>query len=160
FRYVRESGKPPPTTIEEVRDALTWCYHTEIRYEEHCVQVLTDDDDTDMAYYFFDNAFVAAHPDLTAYLLHEGPLPDGAGEPRGLPADPDLRERDPMLEAQGEGRIYVVPLMRDDSSLYEELDAGNLDLIEGLRMPQLCRQLMTLMPEQARDWGLYVFASL
>jgi len=158
FRYVRESGMPPPTTIEEVRDALSWCYHTEIRYEEHCVQVLTDDDDTDMAYYFFDDAFAAAHPDLTAYLLLDGPLPDGAGEPGWRPADEDVGSA--VFRGTGEGRIYVVAQIRDDSSLLEDLAASDVDLIEGLRLPEMCRQLMNLGAAQAEDWGWYCFENL
>src|SRR3954451_841522 len=66
FRFVDTAGAPAPTTIEDIVTALSWCRPDDGRFTEHCVQVLTDDDDTDMAYYFFDDFFVKKYPKLTA----------------------------------------------------------------------------------------------
>src|SRR5213592_1961583 len=67
FTAIGRWSLPPPENMARVLPAL----HGEIRHEEHCVQVLTDDDDVDMAYYFFDDDFLARHGALAAYLLHD-----------------------------------------------------------------------------------------
>ena len=161
FTHAHESEAPPPTTMEGVRAALDALYFNAISWEEHCVQVLNEYDGEEIAYYFFDDVLVRQRPDLTAYLLHDGPLPDGAGEPVWAPADVTLHERDAVLfRKDGEGRIYVVPMIRDGSLLYLELDPDNVDLIDGLRLPELCRRLMTLTTEEAEEWGLTCFRML
>src|SRR5262249_13314020 len=118
-------------------------------------------DDTDMAYYFFDDAFVAAHPELTAYLLHYGPLPDGAGPPGWTSADPALEDHEPLLRAGGAGRLYLVPEMRDDSALYEDLvDVRNVCFVEWLRLPEFSRMLMNLTAHEADEYAGYQFVSI
>jgi uncharacterized protein (TIGR02996 family) len=153
--YVSQTGRPPPTRIEEVRDALRWDEFTEIRYEEHCVQVLDDNGEPDAALYFFDDAFVEKHPGLTAYLLHDGPLPDGAGEPGWAPSDPAIRDCSPWRRrVKGEGRVYAFATVHMTyGEFYSELDVGDVITFDGLRLPRFCRWLMSKDPEEVDEWG-------
>src|SRR5687767_10112178 len=58
---IAEEKWPPPETMEEVAQAIQSGYNNAVCFEEHCVQALTDDDETDMAYYFFDDVFLTKH---------------------------------------------------------------------------------------------------
>jgi uncharacterized protein (TIGR02996 family) len=158
FLYACEH--PAPATIEEVCDALGTTYYDTILYEDHCVQVLTNDDQTDMAYYFFDDVFVARHPELTAFLLHDGPLPDGARKANWKPADREIKRLLPRIRRKGKGRVYVVPQIRDGSSLYDDLGPNTVERLEGLRVPDVCRVLMTSIDEEAERWGWHTWTRL
>src|SRR5438067_642031 len=48
---------PPPSTWEDVRDVLSGTYLNMLLAEPHVAQVLTDDDEIDLAYYIFDDLF-------------------------------------------------------------------------------------------------------
>ena len=62
---------PPPENAEDIASAIQSAYNNAVSFEEHCVQALTDDDEIDMAYYFFDDVFLLEHGDLAAYVLRE-----------------------------------------------------------------------------------------
>src|SRR5262249_4040857 len=148
----------PPATIEGVSEAFDWA---EVRHEEHCVQTLIPDDETDTVCYFFDDFFVQKHPELTAYLLLDGPLPDGEGPPGWQPSERSVTKKTPIFRKKGDGRTYVVAEFREDWSLYEDLGLRNVDRIEGLRLPELCRQLMSLKTlKDANAWGWYCMREL
>ncbi len=56
-------------------------YCQEVLHGPHHLQLLTDDDETEMAIYLFDDHYRAANPGKTDFLLHEGwELPTGAGD--------------------------------------------------------------------------------
>ena len=56
----------------------------EIRYEPHALQVLTDDDEIELAYYIFDDHYLGEHPGRAAYLLHrDWKLPTTTGDKPG-----------------------------------------------------------------------------
>src|SRR5438045_3071955 len=62
--YPDSADRGPPRNARQLRDLFTKTYHNLIVCQsEHCVQVLTDDDELDMAYYFFDDHFLKDHAD-------------------------------------------------------------------------------------------------
>src|SRR5258708_7825707 len=66
------AAQPPPRTMRGLAGWLSSRLHfTEILPSPHCLQILTEDDELDLAMYFFDDRFVDAHRDQVAYLLHE-----------------------------------------------------------------------------------------
>lgn len=162
FDVIHVDEFPLPATIRGVRDVIGAFYHGEIRWEDHCLQMLDSFEGTEVVYHFFDDDFVRQRPDLTAYLLHDGPLPDGAGEPGWTPADGAVMQYPTVLSHEpGEGRLFVIPLIRDGSLLYEELeDTNNVDVVEGLRLPDLCRALMNLPAHEADEEGGYKYLEL
>ncbi|MEO0601755.1 MAG: hypothetical protein AAF211_09975 [Myxococcota bacterium] len=70
---IQRENLAPPRSMEELRRILTEHLYVEgeVRVEEHCIQALTDDDNSELAYFFVDDAFLAAHGDLAVYLLRE-----------------------------------------------------------------------------------------
>src|SRR5262249_7375084 len=57
FAEIAEESRPAPESIEDVAAALDMTYHLGLTFEEHCVQLLNDDDEIDMTSYFFDDEF-------------------------------------------------------------------------------------------------------
>jgi uncharacterized protein (TIGR02996 family) len=156
--FTSSADVPTPETVEEVGEALYWA---EVRCEEHCVQALIPDDETDTVCYFFDDVFVQKHPDLTAYLLLDGPLPDGESAPGWRPREAGVNKKAPLFRKKGEGRLYVVAEFREDSSTYEDLGLRDVNRVDGLRVPGLCRQLMSLKTyKSANAWGSYCLREL
>jgi uncharacterized protein (TIGR02996 family) len=114
----------------------------EIRTAPHCVQVLTDDDELELAYYFFDDDFLAEHGERAAFLLHEDwRLPGGhtkGGYASGVPTTALAPRR------RGLGVTYLV--------FYGFTDSGHLGRLtdgyrfSGLRLPDLARHLALATP--------------
>jgi len=73
FEAAREESLPPPTSDRKLQSYLEDHLYVEgeIKYKPHALQVLTDDDEIELAYYVFDDYFLAEHPGRAAYLLHE-----------------------------------------------------------------------------------------
>ncbi|SDG52617.1 hypothetical protein SAMN05421505_10534 [Sinosporangium album] len=79
FVAAREHRLPPPADWDGLREVLQAHLRVdgEVRVEPSFVRALTDDDEIQLAYYFCDDSFVGAHPDLLAFHLWEGwRLPD------------------------------------------------------------------------------------
>ncbi|GLW08784.1 hypothetical protein Misp01_39140 [Microtetraspora sp. NBRC 13810] len=82
----REHRIPAPATWQELDDVLRKHLYVEreVRVDEHSVRAFTDDDEVELAYFFFDDAVAAERPDRVAYLLHgTWPLPADAAERPG-----------------------------------------------------------------------------
>jgi uncharacterized protein (TIGR02996 family) len=150
FQAIAERGLTAPETESQLhqlfRAHLNW--GGEILARPHCLQWLTDDDELEMAYYFFDDHFLARHADRAAFLLREGwQLPGGRGE-RGY------RPRVPTAEltprGQGEGTTYCVLIAYYDSGNLTHLEESGGWRIRGARLPQFCRYLATVSPDS--DW--------
>jgi uncharacterized protein (TIGR02996 family) len=157
---VLEAGVPLPRTIADVYEALSGGLVAEMTYEKHCLQLLTDDDDPDRVYHVFDDSFVRKYPELTAFLLHEGPLPDASGPPGWTSDLEEVEKRAPVYQGEGEGRIYVLDAARDDRYFFSDLSAHNINVIDGLRLPELCRRVMTFPSiDEVDEWG-HLFGQL
>jgi uncharacterized protein (TIGR02996 family) len=148
FVNAAEHSLPPPTTDRQLELDLREHLYVEgsIHYSPHLLQVRTDDDELEMAYYFFDDHYLDKHRKRAAFLLHEGwQLPGGAREGRYRPAE-KAAEFKPA--GTGKGSTWLVHLAYYDS--------GNLDLdgglrLKGVRVPDLARHLLCATP--VSDWS-------
>jgi uncharacterized protein (TIGR02996 family) len=160
FEAIHERGLPRPTTIEDVQAVLQASEPGTICSEQHCIQVLVDADVGDSVYYFFDDVFVEQHPELTVYLLHDWRLPDGLGSPRWKSDQKAIEKQKPTLRRKGEGRIYASTQAHVDRVFYANLKPSGVELIDGLRVPGLCRQLMVMSEDEVIGCWSYPFKSL
>lgn len=71
-----------PSTMNELVDAFeTFAEVSGIEAGEHHLQAITDNDDLELAYYFFDEVYAEQHPERVAYLLeHRWTLPTKIGQ--------------------------------------------------------------------------------
>jgi uncharacterized protein (TIGR02996 family) len=140
----------PPATNNELERCLREHLYVEgeIRFSSHALQVLTDDDEIELAYFFFDDLFLAGHGDRAAFLLHEDwKLPAGLG-PGGFKPAVSTRKLSP--KGSWDGTTYLVFLASSDSSGLTDLEGGYR--IDGARLPELCRYLARVRPTEG--WPL------
>lgn len=63
---------PKPTTLDELKERLEkGVYCNDIIVGEHCVQVLTDDDEIELAWYVFDETYKNANMDKLALWFYD-----------------------------------------------------------------------------------------
>lgn len=143
FEAVKRYDLPPPQTWQELNALLKQYLYVEgeIRQDAHTLRVKTDDDELDLAYFFFSQEYANAHQARVAYLLQEEwNLPidycDGQYEPP--------IETSPLLPAGvGCGYTYVCLLTWADSDTFESVTAAE---IKGVRLPDLCSYLRQTIP--------------
>jgi hypothetical protein len=138
FQGIAEHELEPPRTAQQLEETLdeAGLYINEMRISTHCVQVLTDDDETELAWYFVDDAYLAKKGSRAVYLLRDDwklPAETGAGGFR--PAVKTTR----VDKVRGEGTTYLVFHDFWDSGNLDELEGGYR--IDGIRLPQLVRHL-------------------
>jgi uncharacterized protein (TIGR02996 family) len=147
FEQAAENGLPAPRTDQELADALDRYLYVEgeVRYQPHLLQALTDDDEIQLAYYFFDDHYLARHGKRAAFLLNDGwRLPGGHAEGAFRPAEATT----PLRPAgRGEGTTYLAFLAYYDSGNLDDIEGGYR--IKGVRLPDLPRQLARSTPA---DW--------
>ncbi len=133
-----EEGLTPPTTTAELRNLVEhWSVEGEVLFEPHVIQVLDDDDELQMASYFFDDQFLARHRARAAWLMHEDwRLPTGTGAGSFRPGWPARKQKPP---GRWQGTTYLVPLDYEDGSNLDELFGA--ERIDGVRLPQFARYL-------------------
>jgi uncharacterized protein (TIGR02996 family) len=148
FSAAAEHSLSPPRNDTRLRDYLDEHLggHAEVLYRAHLVQVATDDDELEMAYYFFDDHFLARHRKRAAFLLHaDWKLPRGEGNGRFQAAEKTTELAPP---GEGKGTTWMVPLTFYDSGNLDDLDGGYE--IKGVRLPELARHLLRCKP--ASGW--------
>ncbi|WP_104482065.1 hypothetical protein V5P93_001695 [Actinokineospora auranticolor] len=136
FDAAREAGLPLPETTDELRESLHEHLYVEgdddyIRLDDHSLRVRTDDDEVELAYFFFDDNAVAAAPERLAYLLHESwPLPHGIAASQSFVPDVPVTVATPA--AKGKATTFAVFLtFLDGESLarQEPLAFPGVDLL-------------------------------
>lgn len=142
---IHEQELSPPTSHSELTSMLRahLYFDGELLLSEHSIQVLTDGDEIELAYYFFDSAFLEKNPCAAAYLLHhEWQLPTRASDKEAF----DATKAPPILGPRGDGsgRTYVCILASYDSMGLTDLDGARV--IEGARVPELARWLVNHPP--------------
>jgi uncharacterized protein (TIGR02996 family) len=151
FPAIAEEGLPPPETVGEVVSGLG--AHVFVEEEEHGphhLQMLIDYDDNQVALYLFDDHFRALYPGLTDFLLLEGWELPGTWSDTGLScllATPHC-----VLPGDGEGSVYTLSLFTDCKYNLDDLSGGSR--IEGARVPDLCRYVLTHPDEKQLDYEL------
>jgi uncharacterized protein (TIGR02996 family) len=144
FNAIAENSLPAPASDAALKRMLDSHLYAEgeVRCRPHLIQVLTDDDELEMAYYFFDDHFLAKHGDKAAFLLHED---------RGLPADAGTGSFKPGVAVnklkpagKGPGTTYLSFLAWYDSGSLTDIEGPFA--IPGVRLPDLPRYLATTVP--------------
>jgi hypothetical protein len=145
-------GPLPASTWQELEELLRRHLHVEggphdqIHVDEHSVRVGTDDDEVDLAYYFFDDTLAAAS-DQTAYLLLEDwRLPVALGE--GGRFDEPAGVRRLTARRGGTGASYVVALKPEDHFAHS-CDLVPPTVLVGVRLPELASHLRSVRPSPA-----------
>lgn len=146
FEAVKEHDLRPPRTTEALEKILREHLYVEggeenVLIDDHSLRVRTDDDEVELAYFFFDDEVARQHPERVAWLLHDEPrLPDGGA----------LRVYEPPLELEqllpagtGEGCTYAVFLTHYDGATLP----GQAFAIPGVRLPELPAHLCRVIPE-------------
>src|ERR1051326_5164011 len=158
FEAVQEERLPLPKSWRQLHDLLL--EHLYVEGDEECIQmdgrslrVKTDDDDVDLAYFFFDADLVRERPDCLAYLVHDGwELPDGMGKGGFEPAMP-VQPLEPAGE--GDGATYCVLLTFYDSESF----LTKPYVFPGVRLPELAAYMRSVIPETTeRDEEDYVYS--
>jgi uncharacterized protein (TIGR02996 family) len=150
FEAIAEASLPPPKSGRELAQLLSDWLPVEglIFAEPHLVEALTDDDELQLAYYFFDDAFLKRSGKRAAYLLQEDwRLPADHGDGRFKPAFPtnEFAPRGPW-----QGSTYLVFLWYEDSANLDDLSGAYR--IDGARVPDLAKYLARFRPEEPLDW--------
>lgn len=154
-----QTGKPAPENMAELRRLMRdhLYYEEELRVDDHSVRVLTNDDEVKLAYYFADDALVAAEPERWAYPVWEQGwrLPDTTdGQDRSFapPVPPITID---LGRAGRQGATYAVILDFPDG----DRSAGGLRpiVLPGVRLPELTAALRESQADPER-WGEEILA--
>src|SRR5262249_44049131 len=100
-RAAEPPSLPPPATDRQLNEYLQEHLYSEgpTLYQPHLLTVQTDDDELELAYYFFDDHYLARHGKRAAFLLNESwELPAGEGAKGARPS-----ERTTELKPAGRG---------------------------------------------------------
>jgi hypothetical protein len=157
FQAIGEQDAAAPRSGRELRALLEEHLYVEgeILHSPHALQVLTDDDELELAYYFFDDAYLERHGAKAAFLLHDGwRLPEAAGD-AGLRAS--VRTHRLASKRKGEGATYLAFLAYYDSGNLSDLEgAGRID---GVRLPELAEFLAGARPGEEWPFELRLLRS-
>jgi uncharacterized protein (TIGR02996 family) len=150
FLAIAEHSLAPPKTSRELIQLLhDYLYvEGELLAEPHAIQVLTDDDELQMAYYFFDDDFLKRSGKRAAYLLQQDwRLPADHGGGRFKPGLPTTEFAPP---GPWQGSTYLVFLWYEDGLNLDDLSGAYR--LDGVRVPDLAKYLARIRPEQPLDW--------
>ena len=150
FEAARDESLPPPTSDRKLKTYLEEHLYVEgeILFKSHAIQVLTDDDEIELAYYFFDDHYLRDNPGRAAYLLHDDwRLSKISGND---PYQPSFTISEIRPAGNNQGTTYLAFLAFYDSLNLTDLDVEGPRRIEGVRLPELCEYLHEADPGQ--DW--------
>jgi len=156
FDAAREHDLAVPRTMEDLQRLLEEHLYVEdqLRMDARTVRVLTDDDEVDLAYFFIDDAAVAAAPDRMAYLMHpDWPLPSRSGGEGGF--TPPVTVAAAAPDAGGPGTTYVVLL-----TIHSALTSTPPVAFPGVRLAGLPAVLRSSTPTDAWPPELVVLRAL
>jgi hypothetical protein len=139
FVGIAENELLPPRTNAELHQHLEeFLYVNEMAATSHAIQVYTDDDELEMAIYFFDDWYLTRNPAKAAYLAHKDwDLPTEAGK-GGFKTS----RRSARLKPDGNGTGTVF-LAFEDFYASDNLDClPKAYRIDGIRLPELCQYLV------------------
>ncbi|CAN5549938.1 hypothetical protein BH10CYA1_BH10CYA1_24940 [soil metagenome] len=149
FDAIDQEALSPPKSMKDVEKFLTDHLYVEgdMRFGPDSIQVLTDDDELQLAYYFFDDNYLKANGEKASFLVHqEWKLPESFSS-RSTILKEDAVPIHPA--GSGSGTTYCAFL-----SYY---DGGNLDdidgpiCINGIRLPNLVKYLQEALPSASPD---------
>ncbi len=160
FESARENELPPPTSDRKLKSYLEEHLYVEgeIKFKPHAIQVLTDDDEIELAYYVFDDHYLSDHPGKADYLLHEDwRLPTTSGD---RPFKSGVATTALQPRRAGLGETYLAFLAFYDSSGLTNLDEfGGPCRIKGVRIPELVEYLEITLPDETWPFELKLLRS-
>jgi uncharacterized protein (TIGR02996 family) len=149
FGAIGEHSLPRPETPEQLSEYLRRhlpCSRKSLFADlPHCLQVLTDDDELELAYYFYDDHYLKQHGRLAAFLLHDDWRLPASFRSGGFTS----REPTDLLSPPGgkEGTVYLaVCSYQYSDNLSHPIPAQALRL-EGIRLPDLGPLLVNAEPD-------------
>ncbi len=152
FEAAKRLALPPPVDTDDLRRMLHAHLYVEggseaIRLDDHSLRVLTDNDEVQLAYFFFDEELAQAKVERSAWLLTEDPdLPDGAGEGKfKRPVEVTTLEVSGEPDKAGGTTYACLFTFRDSMSI-----PGRAYAWQAVRVPELAAHLRATTP--ASDW--------
>ena len=152
FETARDESLPPPKTDRKLKSYLEEHLYVEgeILFDPHAIQVFTDDDEIELAYFLFDDHYLRDNPGRAAYLLHEGrELPTTSGNNS---YQPSISSKEIRPTGHGSGATYLAFLAFSDSLNLTDLDVAGPCRIDGVRLPRLGDYLVGSSPNET--WPL------
>ncbi len=159
FEAARDETLPPPETDRKLKSYLEEHLYVEgeVHFDPHAIQVLTDDDEIELAYFLFDDRYLRENPGRAAYLLHEEwSLPTTSSE---VPSRPEIEVKQLGPPGAGMGTTYLAFLACYDSLNLTDLYVEGPCRIEGVRLPQFCDLLMKAKPDERWPFELRLLRS-
>jgi uncharacterized protein (TIGR02996 family) len=138
FQAILEHKLPPPKTHRQLVKLLNEHLYLEgeLRAGPGLLQMLTDNDEIQLAYYFFDDAYLAKHRRHIAFLLQDDwRLPEDIAAGGFKASEPTTR----VIKGEGAGATYIVINGFWDSCNLD--DMGPAMRLDGGRLPELARYL-------------------
>jgi uncharacterized protein (TIGR02996 family) len=134
--------RKPPKTMKDVHNWFGRMYVNEQKNGPHHIQILTDDDELEMAVYVFDDHYRKANPGKADFLLLNGwELPDGDADgtfqvPKNVTVG-DFAGK----PKRGKPVTYAAFLAHYDSGNLDDLCGGFR--VANVRVPDLARYILT-----------------
>jgi hypothetical protein len=152
FERVPERELPLPSTMDELRLLLVehlWVESDDDpRVGPHSVRVRTNDDETDLAYYFVDDEAADDEP-WTFFRSGTWPLPAGAGD-AGFDHDVPVRSVAPL--GDDPDTVFSVRISYQDHGDGTSLDVDGAVVFPGVTVPQLGARLREVTDATAAGW--------
>lgn len=134
--YQTEKPVPAPRDLEDLKEKIeSFVYSNEVIVSENCVQVFTDDDEIELAWYVFDEKFAAENPGKVSVWFNDV-LPTKIADE--LSAE-NLKGKTIIPKAAGQGSTYYLSSSIYDSSHIEDLEGSYR--FEGVSLPELAEYL-------------------
>ncbi|MGW5161921.1 hypothetical protein ACWEPN_41175 [Nonomuraea wenchangensis] len=150
LEWLRECGDTPPENMVELRRRIRMQLgaDNELHIDDHSIRISSMGTNLEEAFYFVDDARVAAQPDRWTYPLHPSwPLPDAAAPgPTPFVAPLPCAELGPST-TRDVGATYVLVTTLD--ARHDTLGWDRTCVLPGVRLPQLAAALRR--PIQNRD---------
>ena len=145
FEAARELDLPLPKTTTQLTSLLDSHLYVEGEFtlDDHSLRVFTDDDEVELAYYFFD-ATAAGDRKRTAWLFHhDWHLPDTAAKSGGFVSSVETTRLNPVGVGQGATFACLLTFYSTIDSIPGEPPA----CLPGVRLDGLAAHLRSSMPE-------------
>jgi uncharacterized protein (TIGR02996 family) len=155
FEAIGEHSLPVPQSPQQLAAYLRRHLYVEgtmLSSLPHCLQVLTDDDELQLAYYFYDDHYLKQHRGQAAFLRHDDwrlPVDWGSG---GF----TTKERTTLLTPQrrGQGMTFLAISSYYETHNLSDPTPPQAFRLKGVRLPELGRFLVASDPE---DWPLPIY---
>lgn len=150
-----ETPVAAPRSLKELTEKLeAFTYNNEVLVSKHCAQVLTDDDEIELAWYVFDEEYAQQNAAKISIWQHPD-LPLQFGDASHQEA---LKSKKVLPAGTERGQLYWMSSAIHDSMNLEDLEGAYR--FEGVRLPELLDYLRDSATISARGDEGYGLADL